>query len=255
MLIEQVVRSAKPYLEGRRVKDLVVGLSLIGVALDNENIGLSYVLREALPAGCSVFPYAQQVIGKDALEIANWSIIGRDDVQRGIGMSVLTAASCGQDLPDEVKSITPFGVDVTTTDKIGMIGYISPVAKAFEEKAKDIIVFDKGISQRGGHEKVYPMEDQAKLLPTCDIVIISGTTMINGTIDSLLEMCINAREIIMVGSSCPMYPEGFTDSKLTILAGAWWNKEFKNEIFKGISSACGIRYLSNYMIKKAVHCK
>lgn len=256
MLISNVLEAAKPYLEGRRIRDAVVGLSLIAVELDNGNVGVSYVLRESLPAGCSVFPYVQDIIGKPAKEVAEWVLSGQEDAKRGIGMAVITAASRSQNLQDVEDPGLSFGVNVYPRDKVGMIGYIHPIAMEFKRKAKDVIIFDMGLSLRGGNKgEVYSMEDQPRLLPTCDIVILSGTTMINNTIDELLSMCPNAREIIMLGSSTPMFPEAFRDTKITVLAGAWWDGQHKEEIFKKISLACGISYLQEYRIKKAISTK
>jgi uncharacterized protein (DUF4213/DUF364 family) len=255
MLIKKVVENAKPYLEGRTIKDAVIGISLMAVQLDNKYIGVSYVLRENLPAGCSVFPYAQGIIGRPAQEIAEWVLTGEEDVKRGIGMAVLNAASQAQKLQDMGSRDLSFGIEILPTDKVGMIGFIQPIAQEFEKKAEKVIIFDQGITLRGGKSDVYPMEEQAKLLPACDIVILSGTTMINNTIEDLLAMCPSAREIIMVGSSTPMFPKAFEDTKVTILAGSWWNWNFKEEIFKEISLACGISHLQKYVIKKAVRCK
>ncbi len=96
------------------------------------------------------------------------------------------------------------------------------------------------------------MEKQPELLPSCDVVLLSGTTTINGTIDSLLEFCSGAREIVMVGPSTPMYPPGWQGSGITVLAGSCWRRDRKEEIFKLISLAAGIRQLQQHMQKKAV---
>lgn len=256
MIIKKVLEAAKPYLEGRTIKDAVIGLSLIAIQLDNGNVGVSYVLRESLPAGCSIFPYAQDIIGKTAIEIAEWVLTGNEDVQRSIGMAVLNAASRSQILEDVDTPDSSFGIMVLATDTVGMIGYIPPIAAEFKRKAGKVIIFDMGLSLRGGDKgEVYSMQDQPKLLPTCDIVILSGTTVINNTIDELLTWCSSAREIIMVGSSTPMFPEAFKDTKVTVLAGSWWDEGQKDKIFKEISLAGGINYLKKYMIKKAVRTK
>lgn len=253
MIIDQVIEVAKPYLESRTIKDAVVGLALIGIELDNGNIGLSYMLRENLPSGCSSFSFAQDIIGKNALEVAKLAQSGTDDAQRGVGMAVLTAASREKNLIDIEDHDTYFGIDVQSEDTVGMIGFIGPVAKRFEKKAKKLIVFDEAITLSGQNDKeVYKMADQPKLLPECDIVILSGTTMINSTVDELLKMCCNAREIVMVGSSTPMYPEAFQDTNITVLAGSWWNHEYKEELFKIISLSGGISHIQKSMIKKAV---
>ncbi|MGI6486519.1 MAG: DUF4213 domain-containing protein [Thermoanaerobacterales bacterium] len=51
---------AQPYLKNKKVSDAVIGISLIAVELDNGCIGISYVLREGLDSGCSIFPYGDQ---------------------------------------------------------------------------------------------------------------------------------------------------------------------------------------------------
>ena len=100
MIIESVLAAAEPLLAGRQVTDAVLGLSLTAVELDGLDIGVSYVLRHNLPAGCSIFGFAQDIIGKPAFEVASLAVKGRDDAQRGVGMAVITAATRSLDLPD-----------------------------------------------------------------------------------------------------------------------------------------------------------
>lgn len=250
MIMKTVLAAAEPYLSGKSVRDLVIGVSLIGCQLDNGDVGVSYVLRDGLPNGCSAFPYVQEVIGKSASEIAGWILTGHDNLQRAIAASVLSAASCGQDIPDDNKDGMPFGIQVKPEDTVGMVGMIGPVARQLSNMVKELIIFDEGISLRGGDSMIHPMEEQPKLMPTCDVVIISGTTTINNSIDPLLDMCGKAREIIMVGPSTPMFPKGWHGSRVTRLAGSWWEREHKEEIFKSISLACGVSYLQKFMRKK-----
>lgn len=253
MLIESVLAAAQPYLQGKKVQDMSIGISLLAVELNDGSIGVSYVLREDLKAGCSIFPYGQQVVGQGAALIADWALSGGDSLQRGIGIAVLTATSRSQILNDCDSPEHPFGIAVRDTDRLGLIGYIAPVAKMLGARAKEMYIFDKGISQLGGsHGKVQPLEEQARLLPECDIVVLSGTTMINGTIEELLPLCANAREVVMIGASTPMYPEAFLNTKVTVLAGSWWKESKKRDIFRRISLACGISELSDCTIKKSV---
>ncbi len=252
MIIDKVLEAAQPYLDGT-VKDLVVGLSLIGVELDNGNIGLSYMSRESLPPGCSVFAFAQDVIGEKASTVAELARSGTDDAQRGVGMAVLSAASRGQDLVDVENSYPSFGVEILSTDTVGMIGHIPPIAEMLSKKVQNLIIFDKAISQsKRVAEEIYDMKEQVALLPKCDVVLITGTSITNGTIDNLLKLCSNAREIVIVGSSTPMYPEAFKDTNVTVLAGSWWDNSMKEELFKIISTAGGIKHVRPAMNKKAI---
>lgn len=255
MIMGKVLAAAEPYLAGKAVSDLVIGLSLIGCQLDSGDVGVSYVLRDELPHGCSAFPYAQAVIGKSAAEIAGLVITGDNDLQRAVGSAVLAAASRGQELPDDNTNGMPFGIETRPDDTVGMVGMIKPVVDQIAPSVKELFVFDKGkckARQCANAGLLYPVEKQPELLSKCDIVLLSGTTTINGTIDDLLEMCKKAREVVMVGPSTPMFPAGWEESRITRLAGSWWDNERKEEIFKLISLAGGIQSLGSYMLKKCV---
>jgi len=254
MLMNKVLAGAQDALAGKTVKDIVVGISLTGVELSDGSVGIAYVLRDGLPNGCSVFSYVNDVCGKPAAEIAQWAVSGTENVQRAVGTAVLTAASNALELTDDTSTDIPFDLDLKEGDTVGMIGYIRPVAKLIAKQCK-LIVFDEGVSLHGGDEMVCPMEQQAEMMPKCDIVVVSGTTTINGSIDSLLDMCKNARQIVMVGPSTPMYPESWKGTGVTGLAGALWDNSKKDEIFRAISLGNGVSELNRYMIKKNVKVK
>ncbi len=254
MLIDRVYQSAEPLLKDRVVSDAVLGLSLTAVELDHRDIGLSYILRDRLPAGCSAFGFAQHIIGQPALEVARLVLEGKDDAQRGVGMAVITAATRALDLPDEPDTPTPFDLQVRSADKVGMIGYIPPVAEQLTKMCARVTIFDKGLTVSGGEgaAQVLDMSRQSEVLPQCDLMIITGTTLINGSIDKLLDLCQKAREIVLVGSSTPMLVEAFKGTGVTALAGSWWDHALKDEMFKRLSLSCGISHLKKMMIKKLV---
>ena len=253
MIMEKVLTSAQEHLAGKTVRDLVAGISMTACELDSGDVGVSYVLRDSLPNGCSVFPYIPEAIGKPAREIAEWIITGGDDLQRGIADAVLAAASRGLEIPDDTDDPKkPFGMEVKPNDTVGMIGMIGPVAEKLGRLAGRMIVFDEGLARHGGAPGIFPTAAQPRFLPGCDIVILSGTTVINQSIDSLLSMCVKSREIVMVGASTPMFPKGWAGSRVTRLAGSWWDNSRKDEIFRAISLGGGIRQLKDFVTLKNI---
>lgn len=249
---KSILDAAAPYLQGRTVKDLIIGISLIGCELDDGSVGVSYVLRSGLPPECGAFGFARELIGKSAWEAARLFIDGTDNIQRSVGDCVLIAASQQLDGIEDDKKEAFFGIEPCPEDTVGMIGLISPVAKSLEGKVGRLMVFDEGISEYYGTEKVLPMRRQQELLPLCNKVIITGSSTINGSIDGLLSMCGNADEIVMVGSSTPMFAEGWKGTGVTALAGSWWKNDRKEEIFRAISLGGGIKHLKPYAVQKIV---
>jgi len=251
----RILDAAAPYLEGKTVKDLVIGISLIGCQLSDDSLGVSYMLRHGLPPECSAFGYAQEAIGKPAAEIARWFVDGQDNLQRSIGNAVLTAASQALDIADDTDTACFFGMDIKPTDTLGMIGLIKPVAKVLENKVKEFYVFDAGASAFGNNVQLCSMDMQPEILPKCTKMIITGSSTINGSIDELLAMCSNAEQIALVGSSTPMFPEAWKETNVLSLAGSWWKNGEKDNLFKAISLGGGIAQVQAYVQKKIAYVK
>lgn len=245
-----ILKAAEPYLEGLTVKDLVIGISLVACQLSDGSIGVAYVLRNALPPECGAFAFASDVIGMSAHDAAQLFTEGRDDVQRAVGDAVLAAASKGVEGIHDDESNDIFGISPSENDTLGMIGLIGPVARKLEGRAGRLIIFDESLSQYYGAGEVEPMSRQSELLPLCSKVIITGSATVNGSIDGLLQLCSNAEQIVVVGASTPMFPEGWKGTKVTRLAGSHWKSECKDEIFRAISLGGGIAQLKNFVIKK-----
>ena len=252
-LRQQIYDAGLPLLQGRVVTDLVIGLSLLAVELDHRDVAVSYVLRDSLAGGCSIFSYAQSCVGMSAVEAARWFVTGGDDVQRAIGGAVLNAASQSLPLKDSGSKDRPFDLSLNPGDQIGMVGNIHPVAAMLKKMGCSLTIFDKGQCPHGNPAgTLHPMEEQPKLLPRCDVVFLSGTTMINGSAAGLFDLCTNARDIVLMGASTPMLPGGYENTPVTVLAGSWWDSSAKGSIFRLISQAAGIPALGSWMMKKNV---
>ncbi len=253
---ENIYRSALPLLEGRVVTDLVIGLSLLAVELDGKDYAAAYVMRESLGGGCSIFSYAADAVGLSAVDAGKWFVDGGDDVQRAIGCAVINAASQVLPLKDSGGPDKPFDVKIKKGDTVGMIGNIRPVAMQLRNSGCKMMIFDKGQCAKGNvTEDIYPMDKQSELLPGCDAVFLSGTTTVNGTVIPITELCPNAQDIVLIGTSTPMIPEGYAGTNVSVLAGSWWKKDAKEEVFRLISRAAGIQALGKFMVKKNVRIK
>ena len=240
-LMERVLQEAEPHIRGKglTIEDGVIGLSFVGVRLSNGRSHFVYLMRETLPSGDMIFPYGEKMIGMDAWEAAQWALNGAEDLQRSLGVAVLNAASpyffdpayqCYEDFYDSI----------TDRDVMGVIGHMPPLVKEYSGKVKRYISFDRAIDMQGSVEgaQVYPMEREAELLPQCDIVVVTGTTMINHTTEDILSMCTGARDIMLSGFSLPYYPEAYRGSGITALGTLYFTPE-SHRLFKPLSLAAG----------------
>lgn len=240
-LMEKVLECARPYMENKNltVVDGVIGINFVGVKLSNGRCHFIYLMREMLPSGDMIFPYGEKMIGMDAWEVAKWALTGAEDLQRSLGVAALNAASpfyfdpAYQDEED-------FYDTVTEEDILGVIGHMPPLVKKYGNKVKKYISFDRAIDIQGSVEgaKVYPMEMQKELLPTCDVVVITGTTMINHTTEEILSMCTGARAIYLSGFSLPYYPEAYKGSGISAIGSLYFTED-SDKLFRPLSLAAG----------------
>lgn len=65
-----------------------------------------------------------------------------------------------------------------------------------------------------------PLNMLPKRLESADLVVLTGTTIVNGTLTDILARIGHAGEVIVMGTSTPMIPEVFSGTGVTYLAGA-----------------------------------
>jgi len=96
---------------------------------------------------------------------------------------------------------------------LGVVGHF-PFLERLKERFKEIIVFEK--EPRPGD---YREEDIPRLLPRCEIVALSGTTLINHSLAGILKWITPGAYTIMLGPSTPLSTRLF-EAGFDALAGA-----------------------------------
>lgn len=253
MILKNVLKSASGRLRGKKIKDVRIGLGLMAVELDDGSIGVTYVLRDDIGDCCTAFSRGGNLIGTPATRVARWAVEGKDVLSVAMGMAVMnSAADFGRleriDARGEADAV--FSVGVRPSETVGVIGHIGPVIAGLKGRVKKIYVFERGEDVPPG---IRPESDEPKLLPKCKVVFISSTSLINDTLESrVLGHCTGARDIVMVGTSTPLYPDAFAGSGVTVLAGTRWLPAHGKEILEGVSQGAGIRELIEYGEKISV---
>lgn len=102
------------------------------------------------------------------------------------------------------------GVDLKDK-RIGFIGHLNMPSSVYEQ-AKEVLILER--NPRPGD---YPDSACDFLLPQCDVVIMTASTLVNKTLPHLLDLCKNAYTIL-AGPSCPMCP-GLLELGIDRIAG------------------------------------
>ena len=213
VIVDDLSNVLAPRAAARIVSDVCVGLAYTAVRLDNGRCGLAYTFHEDAGEGCSVVKEAGTLAGRPAGELAGW-VKTLDATSVALGVATLNALA----EPPASATETDFTelIRVAPGDVVGMVGYFAPLVAPLRQRAARLHIFERRPREQGDE---HPDWTAPLLLPECDVVIISGTAVINRTIDALLTHIPKAREVAVLGPSTPLVPEVFAGRGVTLLGG------------------------------------
>jgi uncharacterized protein (DUF4213/DUF364 family) len=96
---------------------------------------------------------------------------------------------------------------------VALVGHF-PFIPKLQEAAEQLWVIEKSPG-----EGEYPAAAAADLIPRAEVVALTGSALINHTLDDLLSLCRPGATVIVLGPSTPLSPVLF-DHGATIISGA-----------------------------------
>lgn len=126
-------------------------------------------------------------------------------VEAGFGMAAINACCNTRQRLEDLGAYEPFdnyctdGLDLRGKH-IGVVGHLN-MPPSITEQAASVRILER--SPRPGD---YPDSACDWLLPQCDVVILTASTLVNKTLPHLLDLCRDAYTIL-AGPSCPMCPQ------------------------------------------------
>lgn len=215
MIIDELINIVEPKAGSQTIKDIRIGLGYTCVELSGGGCGLAYTFRKDTGHTCSVLGAAGTLLGTPAAEMLTWAK-SNNRIRAALGLATINALiNCKS--PDMTSANVVDALEVREYDVFGMVGAFRPILKEIKTQTSKIYVFEKEIEEGSGF---YPSEDIPRYLPRCDVIVLTATSLINQSIDEVLEHCQGAREVCLVGPSTPMCPTVFAPHGITLLAGS-----------------------------------
>ena len=191
-----------------RISAVVMGTGYTGVRLSSGQVGMAHsLLTERTSGSVHMSDRAGHLAGSLALELAGLAF-SWDIRARVVGIATLNALS--QIALDKLgRGIRPFQGDIldhlTIEGKVvAVVGNMQPIVVKLRETADQVYVLERSLELRG--ENTLPDTAAEDIIPSSDVVLITGTAIENGTIDRLLELSKNAEEVAIVGPTAGILP-------------------------------------------------
>jgi uncharacterized protein (DUF4213/DUF364 family) len=213
MLAEEIVEYGLNTAGLNTAEDIRIGLGYTAVRLENGDCGLAYTLHEQEYESCCVVPEAGKLTGRKASELISW-MTSPDVTACAVGLAALNALV--NPFAAAVESDILELISVGPEDTVGMVGYFGPLVEPIRKQARLLHIFER---KSNPEYDILPESAACDLLPACQTVIMSATTLLNHTIDGLLDLSQNARDVAILGPSTPFLPEIFKRHGVTMLSG------------------------------------
>ncbi len=195
------------------VRQVLMGAFWTAVVVDGDppRCGLASTLRPSIHTDEPPIPPAGDLLSYSGQQVAQW-LRSSSVLQASIGMAAFNAllpvdpAACSEVNAEEVI------VQRGTGRRVAIIGHF-PFVERVRQAAAECWVIE--LYPRPGD---LPAEQAVQFLPQADVVALSGTTLINHTIDDLLPLCRPDAFVVLLGPSTPLTPL-FFDLHIDAISG------------------------------------
>ena len=146
--------------------------------------------------------------------------LGEDPLLTAVGLGALNAVSqhllrtAGFSLD---RATDPVGqLDLAGARHVGMVGFFAPLIREWGNYPGTLTVIEKDpkFLERSGPFEVIEQTDR---LRDCDRVLITGSTLINDTLDDVLSHCDPKARVALVGPSASCLPDPIFDRGVDVV--------------------------------------
>ena len=207
--LKDILLREVPNIDDIIVERVCIGLGYTGVKLQGGQAGVCHsLLSEMALDCCRILGSAGTLAGRPATEFlgmaSSWDL-----GERVIGIATMNALSqiVFEAHPDRYALEEANLVDVIEIgprDVVALVGFIRPFVPVFRAKAKKLYILERG---SGREEGVLPDTACEEVVPEADVVVITGSSLANGTVDRLLELASGARTVALVGPTVSCVPD------------------------------------------------
>jgi uncharacterized protein (DUF4213/DUF364 family) len=220
-------------LEQVWLDDLVIGLFFTGVKLSNGHAGVAFTpigeIPEAVccPTTAARMPQAGNLEGRPASEIIQYAT-DKNVIKSAIGVATLNALSRSIMESNEgvdyqiVKDVDGFDLlEIQSHETVSLIGAFGPYIKRLKMMGNPFYIIEKHPETLRPDEMKYfkPEKEIASALEKSGVVVLTGTSIVNHTIDPILQLIKNGKRAGIIGPTASMIPDAFFTRGIQVMAG------------------------------------
>jgi uncharacterized protein (DUF4213/DUF364 family) len=214
------------------VTDVRIGVFYTAAQLSSGHTGVAFTPRGltdtvCCPGSAAAAPPAGRLAGGEAWKLAQFAV-SEVPLRRAVGVAVLNALSAlavahhgvpGGQFVAGLDALEAAGIDAA--DRVAMVGGFIPFIKALKGRVAELWVVDKHPEALKPDElPFWRSPDQAtEVLSQASVVVITGSSLVEGGLDRLLQASSQARRVVLAGPTASPWPPTFFARGVHVLGG------------------------------------
>jgi uncharacterized protein len=215
------------------IERAVIGLFLTGVKLNTGIAGACATplrsIPEAVccPSSAMAMPFPGKLRGRPARELLK-EIGASSGIRRAVGIATMNALAdmCWQrraTLDVELRAgVDAYdAADIQPGEQVVVVGAFVPFLRALKRSGQSFTVLEMDPATLKPDELPHfrPAGEAGLVVPNADVVLITGTTLLNDTLENLLALCRQEARVVMVGPTVGLLPDAFLRRGVDLLGG------------------------------------
>lgn len=209
-----LVTYGQQYCMNEKLVEVRIGLGYTYVELFDGTAGVAWTPHQTQASSCTHLRRAgslHEADEQEALELLK----GESNLERAVGLATFNAVNSRVEYEiNDNEAISR--LDITSTDHVVMVGHFAPVVPRIQKTGCRLDVLDLNPEKPG----IIDLRTGPEILAQCDVAIITSTSIINNTVDDLLNNLKKNRAAVMLGPSTPICPEPFKNTRISQLSGS-----------------------------------
>ena len=220
-------------LDDIAVERAVIGLFFTGVKLSTGHAGACATpiktIPEAVccPSSAMAMPFPGKMKGKSARDAIK-EAFSDPGIRRAVGIAAVNALAelCWERRPNPeaelLRGIDAFDANSFRPDDLTVVvGAFVPFLKELKRRNQPFLVLEKDPDTLKAEEMPFyrPAEMAREVIPQADVLLMTGTTLINDTLEDLLSWAKPEARVTVVGPTVGLLPDAFLARGADILGG------------------------------------